>query len=207
MSTIAPEEPRPVPALAVSPDWIPGPLYRMTLEQYEALARAGILTKRDKVHLINGYLVRTRSHEPPHATADELCGAELNRIIPREYHARPGKPVRLPATSSEPEPDRSVVRGSVRDYSGRHPGPTDIALIAEVSKASLEQDRAMAAVYSADRIPYYWIINVVDGQVEVYSQPGPTGYGMHEVLAPPQVLRVVIDGVEVGEIPVADILP
>jgi hypothetical protein len=48
---------------------------------------------------------------------------------------------------------------------------------------------------------------VDDGQVEVCSDPGPSGYRSHEVLAPGHVLRVVIDGVAVGEIPVSDILP
>jgi hypothetical protein len=47
----------------------------------------------------------------------------------------------------------------------------------------------------------------VDGQVEVYSRPGAAGYESLEVLAPGHVLAVVVDGVEVGQIPVADILP
>ena len=47
----------------------------------------------------------------------------------------------------------------------------------------------------------------MDGQVQVYSQPGPTGYDSLKVLAPGNVLPVVIDRVEVGRIPVADILP
>jgi Uma2 family endonuclease len=90
---------------------------------------------------------------------------------------------------------------------GRHPGPPDVALVIEVAKSSLDEDRAMAGIYGRAGIPSYWIINVIDGQVEVDSNPGPSGYGSVEALAPPHVLRVVIDGVEVGEIPVADILP
>ena len=207
MATIAPAQPTVVPAPAVPPGWVPQSLYRLTLEQYEAMVEAGILTTRDKVHLINGYLVKKMTHKPPHATADILCGDELDRVIPPGWYVRPGKPVRLPNVSSEPEPDRSVVRGSVRDYASGHPGPPDIALIVEVSKSSLDDDRNQAEIYGAAGIPFYWIINLVDGQVEVYSNPGPTGYGTLEVLAPPHVLPVVIDGVKVGEIAVADILP
>ena len=65
----------------------------------------------------------------------------------------------------------------------------------------------MADIYGAGGIPVYWIVNLVDGQVEVYSDPGPDGYRTHEVLAPRHVLHVVVDGVEIGEIAVADILP
>jgi Uma2 family endonuclease len=77
----------------------------------------------------------------------------------------------------------------------------------EVAKSSLDDDRVMAGSYGRAGIPCYWIINVIDGQVEVCSNPGPSGYGSVEALAPPHVLLVVIDGVEVGAIPVADLLP
>jgi acyl transferase domain-containing protein len=39
------------------PGWIPAPLYRMSLEQYEAMVASGVFTKRDRFHLIHGYLV------------------------------------------------------------------------------------------------------------------------------------------------------
>ena len=80
-------------------------------------------------------------------------------------------------------------------------------LVVEVSDSSLDADRKMAEIYGKARIPAYWIVNLVDGQVEVYSDPGPDGYRSNEALAAGHVLRVMIDGVEVGEIAVADILP
>jgi Uma2 family endonuclease len=88
-----------------------------------------------------------------------------------------------------------------------YPDVADVAMIAEVSVSSLDKDRAMADIYAAGGVPVYWIVDVDDSQVEVYSDPGPTGYRSHEVLAPGHVLRVVIDGIAVGEIPVSDILP
>ena len=48
---------------------------------------------------------------------------------------------------------------------------------------------------------------MIDRQVEVYANPDPSGYQSLEVLVPPHFLNVVIDGAEVGEIAVADILP
>jgi Uma2 family endonuclease len=121
--------------------------------------------------------------------------------------ARAGKPIRVPKLTSKPEPDRSVVRGTVRDYGRRSPEPADIAVVVEVSDASLADDRKLADLYGRAGIPFYWIVNVVDGQVEVHSRPRASGYESVEVLAPGHVLSVVIDGIEVGLIPVADILP
>ena len=99
------------------------------------------------------------------------------------------------------------MRGDWWDYQTRYPDASEAALVAEVSISSLDEDRAKAEIYAAGGIPVYWIINVDDGQVEVYSKPGPSGYQSHEVLAPGHVLSVVIDGVDLGEIAVADILP
>jgi Uma2 family endonuclease len=56
-------------------------------------------------------------------------------------------------------------------------------------------------------VPVYWIINLIDRLVKVYSKPGLSGFQSLEVFAPPHVLTVIIDGAEVGEIPVAEILP
>jgi hypothetical protein len=54
----------------VDPGWIPSPLYRMSLEQYEAMVASGVFTKRDRFHLINGYLVAKMTQNPPHTVAD-----------------------------------------------------------------------------------------------------------------------------------------
>jgi Uma2 family endonuclease len=168
---------------------------------------AGILGKRDRVHLIDGFLVSKMTENDRHATADMLCGEELDRVIPPGWHIRPSKPIRIPGLTSKPQLDRSVVHGGVRDYIRRSPELGDIAEVVEVSDVSLADDRKLSSLYGQAGIPFYWIVNVVDGQVEVYSQPGPTGYDALEVLVPGHVLPVVIDGVEVGQIPVADILP
>ncbi len=56
-------------------------------------------------------------------------------------------------------------------------------------------------------LPFYGIVDVVDGQLEAYSRPGPSGDEPPEVLAPGHVVSVEIDGDEVGRIPVADLPP
>jgi Uma2 family endonuclease len=199
MSTITRQLPRP--------PWFPGPPFRMSLEKYEAMVDAGVLTKRDKVHLINGVLVAKMNQNGPHATADLLCNTALTATIPAGWHVRPDKPVRLPP-DSKPEPDQCVVRGSIRDYTGPEPTAADVGLVVEVADTSLKEDRAMALVYGAAGIPVYWIINVNARQVEVYTlrQRGG-GYGKPRVFKVGQSVPVVLDGVEVGRIAVADVLP
>jgi len=179
----------------------------MSLEKYEAVVESGVFTARDRIHLINGFLVAKGTQNPPHSTADELCGKALDQVIPPGWYVRAAKPIRVPDQVSKPEPDRCVVRGTIRDYGNRDPVAADVALIVEVSDSSLGDDRKLARIYGGSGIAAYWIVNLVDRQVEVYTLPYPDGYHARQDFAPGQLLPVVIDGAEVGRIAVADILP
>jgi Uma2 family endonuclease len=142
MSTVASTMPTALPA---EPAWIPSPLYRMTVEEYEAMVASGAFKGRNRFQLISGLLVARMTQNPPHTIADILCGDELIRVIPPGWHVRPAKPVRLPGQATMNEPDRCVVRGSARNYLGQHPGPADIGLIVEVADSSLADDRELGA--------------------------------------------------------------
>jgi Uma2 family endonuclease len=178
----------------------------MSLEKYESMVDAGVLTKRDKVHLIHGVLVAKMAQNDAHATADILCHDALVAAIPPGWHVRADKPLRLPP-DSKPELDQAVVRGSARDYARRTPGGDDVGLVVEVADTSLKDDRAMALVYGAAGIPVYWIINVKAQQVEVHTlRRRGGGYGKPRVFKAGQSVPIVLDGVEVGRIAVSDIL-
>ena len=196
--------------LAATPtisQWIPAPLYQMTVDQYEALVDSGAFTKRDKLHLINGYLVAKVTRKPPHVLAGDLARAALELILAGQgWHARVESPVRLPP-GSEPEPDVSVARGNNRDYGRRHPGPADIALLVEVADSSVFEDRKLAFVYATAMIPVYWIVNLVDRVVEVYTGPEPGGYAPPTIYGPGSLVPVVVDGQIIGQIAVDDLLP
>ncbi len=129
-----------MPPAATASAWVPARLYRMTVEQYEAMAASGAIPSSHRVHLINGYLVEKMTQKPPHVIAASLSREELARVTPAGWHIRSAHPVRLPAQASEPEPNHCVVRGTIVDYAERHPGPDDVALIVEVADTSLADD-------------------------------------------------------------------
>ena len=88
------------------------------------------------------------------------------------------------------------------------PDRTRSRLIVEVADSSLADDRTLAAkVYGPARIPVYWIVNLVERQVEVYSDPCPAGYLSIEVFPEGQSVPVVIDRQQLGQIAVLDLLP
>jgi Uma2 family endonuclease len=180
----------------------------MTVDEYEAMVASGVFNGRNRFHLINGLLVAKMTQNPPHAIADTLCGDELDRVAPPGWHVRSAKPVRLPGQASEPEPDHCIVRGVVRDYLGGHPGAGDIALLVEIADSSLADDRQYATnLYGPAGVPVYWIVNVVDRQVEVYTDPGPAGYASRVDFRPGQAVPVVIGGQQAARVAVDDVLP
>lgn len=188
-------------------DFVPRPLYRMPLEKYEEMVAAGIFGPGDRVVLIEGYLVATMTQNDAHATADELCGRLLDRAIPAGWHVRSAKPIRLAGQASKPEPDRCVVRGEIRDYTLRSPEPADIAVVVEVADSSLALDRKLGRIYSSAGIPVYWILNLVDRQLEVHSDPGPTGYRAERVFKTGDMVPLEIDGREIARIAAAEMMP
>lgn len=113
---------------------------------------------------------------------------------------------------SEPEPDLSVVKDSPRDYFLRHPRPTEIALVVEVSDATLSQDRTLKKqLYAAAAISVYWLVNLPDNQIELYTHPlntvsGPD-YGQRHTYSLSDAVPVTIAGETTGSVPVVDLLP
>jgi Uma2 family endonuclease len=193
-----------------APDTAPDPLWPLSVDQYHAMIREGILTEDDPVELLEGLLVRKMSKNPPHAVATGLVQDALTAAIPTGWHVQMQDPVTT--EDSEPEPDVKVVRGQRRDYLNRHPGPQDVALTVEVSDSSLQRDRGLKKrVYASTRIPVYWIVNLIDQRIEVYTDPsGPADkpdYRQRQDFARTDTIPVVIEGKVVAQLSVGELLP
>jgi Uma2 family endonuclease len=183
---------------------------RFSVPEYHKLIEAGVLTEDDNLELLEGYLVHKMARNPPHDSTLQLLTNLLSHTLPSGWNARIQCAVTLPA--SEPEPDVAVVRGNPRIYAQRHPGPADIGLIIEVADVTLATDRLdKKRIYSHANIVCYWIVNLVDRQVEVYTQPsGPVtapAYGQQTTYRVGDQVPLVLDGVTVTTIAVQDILP
>jgi Uma2 family endonuclease len=181
-------------------------LYRLNVEEYERMAEAGVLAER-RVELIGGYLVKKMVTKPPHVWTVDATREAIERLIGAGWHVREEKPVRIPEFD-EPEPDIAVVRGTRDDYSARHPGPGDIGLLVEISDSSLSWDRgAKMSAYARARIPTYVVVNLIDRQIEVYSDPQGDSYQIAQTYGGDAQFPVVLAGVPLGEIAVSAIMP
>jgi Uma2 family endonuclease len=186
------------------------PIYRLSVAQYHRMVRAGILVDDDPVELLEGWLVQKMGKKPPHTFSTGQVRDTLPHVLPPGWFVSSQQPVT--GETSEPEPDVAVVRGNRRDYLERHPEPRETGILVEVSDSTLRHDRGFKKrIYARDRTPVYWIVNLVDRQVEVYTDPtGPADvpdYRQRQDYKPGEDVPVVIDGQEVGRIPVAELLP
>jgi Uma2 family endonuclease len=202
MSTITPAQSLQSPAPLAS-----AALYRFTVYEFERIADS---LDDDQVELIDGYIVGRGEMKPSHVLATELLRGCIQPMLPSGPFVREDKPVRIP-DFDEPRPDIAVVRGDPKVYAHRHPGPEDVSFLVEVSDTTLARDRGEKWLNDArSGIPVYWIVNLVEHQVEVYTNPTAAGYGSRLVYAQfvaASLAPVVIDGIEVGQIAVSDIFP
>lgn len=160
---------------------------RFTLDEYHEMIRSRILTEDDPVELLEGYLVLKMPPSPEHDFAIRAMDKRLQRLVPDTFTVSNQCAATL-NNNSEPEPDFTVARGDETTYRTYHPGPADTALVVEVSASSLSRDRTdKARIYARAGIPVYWVVNVIDKQIEVFTQPsGPTAapaYAQHDVFA------------------------
>lgn len=143
-----------------------------SLERYHHAIEHGTLTEDDKVELLYGKLIEIM----PAGTLHEECVTLLDDFFRDRfggrYRYRQEKSVSLPPQTSEPEPDFAVV--AKKKYGRHRPVAGDVYLIVEVASSSLEKDRtSKASLYAAAALPEYWIVNLPDRQIEVYTKPAP----------------------------------
>lgn len=181
-------------------------LWRFSVADYEKMSEVGIFSSGDQAELLDGIVVVKMPPDPPQVVATELTQDALRAVLPAGWTTRGQAPVSLDASS--PEPDVAVARGSARDYSSKHPTANELALVAEVSDSSIGRDqRWKKGIYARNGIATYWIVNLVDRTLEVYTAPAAGEYTQARTLAAADRVEVVLDGAAVGTLAVADLLP
>ena len=219
MSTIASTQtPESLAGYSEPPDTITAPsdqpgrelsstLYRLTVSQFDRMVHDCIIRDAERVELVEGLLVTKMSRNRPHVQAGVRGLRLLSAIVPAGWHVRKEDPV-VASDWSKPEPDLAVVRGRCEDYDERDVTSADVALVVEIADSSLLVDRQdMARVYSTASIAIYWIVNLAEQQVEVYSDPGPSGYRSTQIFKPGETVPLVIDGIPTGRIFVSELFP
>ena len=177
------------------------PIFRLTVDQYHQLIESGTLTADDPVELVEGILVYKMPKKTPHATSTRLCRRAIEAVLPAGCFYDSQEPITL--DDGEPEPDGMIVRGRPEDFAEKHIGPEDLSLVIEVADSSLGRDRGMKMrSYARAGIGCYWIINLNDRRVEIYSDPDreSASFRDRKVAAGDEGISIVVAGAVVGTI-------
>jgi Uma2 family endonuclease len=196
------------PHLAPSSDLVSG-LYRLTVRQYHMMIEDGTLAEDDRVELIEGLLVEKLGRKRPQVQAGKKGLRELLRIVPPGWHVAKEDPI-VTSEWSKPEPDLAVVRGDVDSFRDRDVTAADVALVIEIAETSLVADRTeMLRVYASAGIPCYWIVNLIERKVEVYTDVDAAAgtYRSRSDRGPDEHVDLVIGGRILGSLAVSDLLP
>jgi Uma2 family endonuclease len=200
---------QPIAELALPP--VPNSeFWRLSLKQYHEMVQQGILTEDDPVELWEGILVRKMTKSRAHCWATELARQTLAPFVPAGWHVEAQESVTV--LGSEFEPDVVIVLGIARDYVDENPRAADLALVIEISDSSLARDQGFKkTIYARAGVPVYWILNLVEGRVEVYTDPDGAAdkpdYRQRREFGAADEVPLVIGDQEVARISVRELLP
>lgn len=152
--------------------------HTITRAEYDAMVKAGVFGDA-RLELIEGELIQMAPIGHPHAAINDPLRDLLKIAFGNGYTVRTQAPISIgdDLKPSAPQPGVAVVSGHWRDYMSRAPMAADLVLVVEIADSSLYDDRRIkAALYASAGIQEYWIVNLIDEQVEVYREPVDDGY-------------------------------
>jgi Uma2 family endonuclease len=181
-----------------------------TPAEYLQMSAVGILGAEERLELLEGMIVHMMVRLPEHDHSVLSADEALRRICSSDFYVRSQMAIAL--ADSHPEPDCAVVRGPRSNHIHQFPKSGEIELVIEVSDSTLRADRKLKArIYARAGIPVYWIVNLVERQVEVLSEPtgdaAEPAYAKTTTFKPGDKVPFALAGVVMGEVAVADLLP
>ena len=149
---------------------------KISFDRFQKMIAAGVLTKYDRVELIEGEMIDMAPIGSKHAAAID----ELNRLLVLALSDRAIVRCQGPVVLgdfSEPQPDLALLRLRAGGYRDRLPGAEDILLIIEVSDSTQSFDRGTKLpLHAKHGVPEVWIVDVIAKCAEIYRNPSLSGY-------------------------------
>lgn len=140
--------------------------HKFSVAEYEQMIQSGYIREDARVELIRGEILNKMPIGDAHVEAVNRLNRKFAKLLADSVTVSVQNPLLL--ADSEPEPDIAL-------YTLRAPGkarPPDVHLVVEVADTSLDFDRTVKlALYAEAGIREYWIVNLLDEQVEVHRQP------------------------------------
>lgn len=159
---------------------------KWSVDDYHRMVEAGILADR-KAELLQGEIVEMAPEGKPHAHLSSSAADYIREQLPGQVKVREEKPITLP-DDSEPEPDIAIVQNLGDIYLDHHPYPENIFWLVEYADASLKKDlEVKSLIYAEAAILEYWVVNLKQMELVIFTQPEKGGYRQQQTLVEGQV--------------------
>lgn len=140
-------------------------VWPLGIKAYPALGELGLVP--EKTELLYGQIFHKMPIFPFHRLLLMRLLELLQRSLPPGLHVQPEQPILC--GDSEPEPDLSVIRGSINVYPTEHPHTAE--LVIEICVSSHECDRSKLRAYTSAGVKECWLVLGPGKQIEVHRQP------------------------------------
>ena len=148
------------------------------------MAETGVLAPDARVELIDGRIIDMSPIGPFHGGVVKRLNRFFQGLSAGRWLVVVQDPVHLDE-HSELQPDLMLLKPASDDYTIRHPRPSDVFLLIEVSDTSLSFDQQeKLSAYARAGVAEVWIVNLPQRRIEVYREPNPIGYGATTTLEP-----------------------
>ncbi|MDQ3323046.1 MAG: Uma2 family endonuclease [Acidobacteriota bacterium] len=177
---------------------------RFRVEDFRKMTEAGILPEESGWEIIDGYLIDKITIGSKHAGTVKRFSEMLRDLTRNEAIISVQDPIHIDEYN-EPEPDIALLKRRSDFYSENHPTPPDVLLLIEVSDSTVEYDREIKKrLYAEAEIIEFWLVNLKNNTIEVYSQPKNGSYYLARILETDETVKLT--AIENLELPVKEIL-
>jgi Uma2 family endonuclease len=209
MATVTPTQ-----ATSSSPLPAPDEVYRLSVEQFDQMIVGGTLGEDEAVELLNGLLVTKMPKNAPHRVVTRKTVRALEPLLPAGWIVQKEEAIVIPP-GGKWEPDIAVVRSELEFDPSRDAMAADCCLVVEIADTNSRARSEKLPAYAGAGIPVYWVVKLAKEtkpstpKVEVYTDPDQAAgrYRTRVDFYSVDKVPVVIDGNEVGQITVTDLLP
>jgi Uma2 family endonuclease len=162
-----------------------------------------------RVGLWEGQVYEEMGKKHPHSLSWAKLNSALGQILPRGWSLWAECSIAI-SLNKAPMPDMLILRGDLDDFEDRRPVAADVSLLVELADSSLKIDTgAKLVAYAQAGISVYWVINLREKVIYVYSDPIPTEgrYATSTAIGRDGMVPLILDGVQVALIAASDLLP
>ena len=149
---------------------------RISTDRYEMMIATGVLTKYDRIELIEGDMLDMAPIGDQHTAITSRLNEFFVFAVARSATIVSGGAIKL-GDFSEPQPDLMLLKRRADFYSGKRPEAPDVLLLIEVSDSSLAFDLGVKLnLYARYGVSEYWVVDVEGRRVVCHREPTPKGY-------------------------------